>query len=31
MPRALRAARRYWKITAISAFSLSIAMALGGW
>jgi predicted permease len=29
MPRALRAARRYWKITAISVFSLSIAMALG--
>ena len=25
----LRAARRYWKITAISVFSLSVAMALG--
>ena len=29
MPRALRTACRYWKITAISVFSLSIAMALG--
>jgi predicted permease len=29
MPTALRAARRYWKITAISVFSLSVAMALG--
>jgi predicted permease len=29
MPGSLRVARRYWKIAAISVFSLSIAMALG--
>jgi predicted permease len=29
MPGALRSARRYWKLVAVSCFSLSIAMALG--
>src|SRR5690348_714310 len=29
MSKALRTARRYWKLIAISCFSLSIAMALG--
>src|SRR5437868_399508 len=29
MARALRTARRYWKLIAVSCFSLSIAMALG--
>ena len=29
MPRALRSARRYWKLIAVSCFSLSIALALG--
>ena len=29
MAKALRTARRYWKLIAVSCFSLSIAMALG--